>query len=349
MVRFISPAISLMSCGGCVKCHNTGMPKQTSLPATPSARHAVIDWLMEGDPAIRWQAMRDLLHAPAAQWRAEQRNTLTEGWGERLLALQDAAGTWGGGVYSPKWISTTYTLLMLRDIGVPRDSAPAQRGAHIAVDGLIGKKDDPQFANRLASQDRCLVGMALALAVYFGVDDWRIEAVVDNLLDEVMSDGAWNCRKHKRPFPHHSSFHTTLNVLDGMHDYIELYKGRRKAEALAAEHNALELLLEHRLFRSDKTGEVINEKFTLMTYPHRWHYDAFRGLSYFARVNAPRDARLQEAIDLLMSKQRPDGTWPNEYRYSAKEFFKMESVGDKPSRWNTLRALRILKWWQANS
>lgn len=325
------------------------MTTQSKLPATLSPQPNSIDWLMEGDPAIRWQTLRDLLGAPAKQWQAEQRKTLNEGWGARLLSCQDKAGTWGGGVYSPKWISTTYTLLMLRDIGVPRDCAPAQRGAHIVIDDLIGTLDDPQFAKRLANQDRCLVGMALELAVYFGNRDWRIEAMVDNLMDEVMSDGAWNCRKHKRPFPHHSSFHTTFNVLDGLRDYIDLYKGKRKADALAAEQRALELMLQHHLFRSDKTDEIINDKFTLMTFPHRWHYDAFRGLSYFARINASHDARLQDAIDLLLSKRRPDGTWPNEYKYAAKEFFTMEGVGNKPSRWNTLRALRILKWWGAGA
>jgi hypothetical protein len=322
------------------------MAKQPAMLALPETHHDVISWLMEGDPAIRWQTMRDLLDAPAKQWQAEQRKTLTEGWGAQLLAYQDEAGTWGGGVYSPKWISTTYTLLMLRDIGIPRDCAPAQRGAGIVVDDLAGKLDDPQFSKRVANQDRCLVGMALEIGVYFGMDDWRIEAMVDNLLAEVMPDGAWNCRRHKRPFPHHSSFHTTFNVLDGLREYIDLYKGKRNADAQAAEHSALELMLQHHLFRSDKTGEVIHEKFALMTYPHRWHYDAFRGLSYFARGNAPRDLRLQDAIDLLLSKRHADCTWPNEYRYSAKEFFRMEGVGQKPSRWNTLRAMRILKWWK---
>lgn len=321
------------------------MPKHNPVPATLDAHQQVIDWLMDGDPAIRWQTMRDLLDAPAKRWQAEQRKTLTEGWGAQLLAHQDKAGTWGGGVYSPKWISTTYTLLMLRDIGIPRDCAPAQRGARIVVDGLAGKIDDPQFAQRVLNQDRCLIGMALEIAVYFGVDDWRIEAMVDNVLNEVMPDGAWNCRKHRKPCPHHSSFHTTFNVLEGLRDYIEFYKGKRKADALAAEQSALELLLQHHLFRSDKTGDVINDKWMLMAHPHRWHYDFMRGLSYFARVNAPRDERLQDAIDLLLSKRHADGTWPNEYRYAAKEFFRMESVGQKPSRWNTLRALCVLKWW----
>lgn len=324
------------------------MAKATSLPATLSPYREAIDWLMQGDPAIRWQTMRDLLDAPAKQWQAEQRKTLAEGWGAQLLAHQDDEGTWGHGVYSPKWISTTYTLLMLREIGIPRDCAPAQRGAHIVVDGLIGKLDDPQLPQRLANQDRCLVGMALEIAVYFGVDDWRIEMMVDNLLDEVMPDGAWNCRKHRKPFPHHSSFHTTLNVLDGLRDTIELYKGKRKADALIAEQHALELLLQHRLYRSDKTGEVINDKWALLSYPPRWHYDFMRGISYFARAGAPRDERLQDPIDLLLSKQRQDGTWPNEYKYSAKVFFTMEGVGHKPSRWNTLRALRVMKWWEGD-
>jgi hypothetical protein len=324
------------------------MSKQPAALTRLETHHDVIDWLMAGDPAIRWQTMRDLLDAPAKQWQAEQRKTLSEGWGAQLLAHQDANGMWGGGVYSPKWISTTYTLLMLRDMGIPGNCAPAQRGARIAVDGLAGTLDDPQFAKRVAKQDRCLIGMALAIGVYFGIDDWRIEALVDNVLNEVMPDGAWNCRKHKRPFPHHSSFHTTFNVLDGLCDYIDFYDGKRRTDALAAQHDALELMLQHRLYRSDKTGEVINDKFTLMTFPHRWHYDFMRGLCYFARIGAPRDERLQDAIEQLLLKRRSDGTWPNEYKYPAQTFFTMEGVGNKPSRWNTLRALRVLKWWDGH-
>jgi len=310
----------------------------------------IITWLLQGDPAIRWQTMRDLLGAPADEWQAEQQRTLDSGWGARFLSLQDADGKWGGGIYSPKWISTTYTLLTLCAFGIPRDCPAAQRGAKLVIDTLLGEQCGESFDRKLAGCDRCIVGMVLQIAVYFGIADARIDAIVDNLLQELMPDCGWNCRRHSRPKPHHSSFHTTLNVLEGLREYIERYaseadQSKRRAEVLLAEQNALELLLQHRLYKSDKTGEIIHPKFTLLSYPPRWHYDVLRGLDYFARVNAPRDERLQDAIDLLYSKRADDGRWRLEYSYKSKIFFTLETEG-KPSRWNTLRALRILRWWE---
>jgi hypothetical protein len=306
----------------------------------------IISWLLDGDQAIRWQTMRDLQDAPKKRWQAEQRRTLKEGWGAQLLALQTADGSWGGGIYAPKWTSATYTLLMLCAMGIPTDHAPAQTGAALVLDKLLGKKRDDAFLHKLAACDRCIVGMCLQLAAYFGIRDARVDAIIENLLDEIMPDGAWNCRRHSNPKPHHSSFHTTFNVLDGLREWLERTPRHALRNAvLAAEKHALELVLEHHLFKSDKTGEIIRDKFVVLSWPHRWHYDAFRGLCYFARANAPRDPRLQDAIDLLMRKRRDDGTWPVEYKYSGKVFFEMERIG-KPSRWNTLRALRVLRWWQ---
>lgn len=306
----------------------------------------VIVWLMDGDPAIRWQTMRDLLDAPPHEWQAEQQRTLTTGWGAQLLARQDADRRWGGGIYSPKWTSTTYTLLMLCTIGIPRSCDAAQQGAHLMLNELLGDQGDERFQQKLAGCDRCIVGMILQVAVYFGLHDERIDAIVDNLLTELMPDGAWNCRRHSRPRPHHSSFHTTANVLDGVREYLESGNSYRRDELLAAEQSALELLLQHHLFKSDKTGAIINPKFTMLSFPHRWHYDALRGLAYFARAAAPRDNRLQDAIDLLQQRQRNDGLWPVQQKYSGKTFFEMEKIGG-PSRWNTLRALRVLRWWNA--
>jgi hypothetical protein len=307
-----------------------------------------IEWLMQGDPAIRWQTMSDLLDAPAEQWQTEQARTLQEGWGAQLLSRQDADGRWGGGLYSPKWTSTTYTLLMLRSIGIPRDCQAAQQGAHLVMNGMLGERCDQEFRKKLAMCDRCIVGMILSLAVYFKINDGRVDAMIENLLAEMMPDGAWNCRKHSRPRPKHSSFHTTLNVLDGVRDtltwYGELSGDKYQSDLMAAEQSALELLLQHKLFRSDKTGEIINEKFTRFAYPHYWHYDVLRGLSYLARANAPRDPRAQEAIDLLYQRRRKDGLWPVQNRYTGRVFFHMEKIG-APSRWNTLRALRVLRWW----
>ena len=307
--------------------------------------NVTLDWLMLGDPAIRWQTMRDLLDVPATEWQAEQAGTAQEGWGAQLLAQQDADGRWGGGLYSPKWISTTYTLLMLRAIGIPRHQPAAQQGAHLVLDGLLGRECDDAFRKKLAECDRCIVGMMLSLAVYFQIDDHRVDAIVENLLSEMMPDGAWNCRKHSRPRPKHSSFHTTLNVLEGVRDALDFRPGHYTTALMQAEQSALDLLLQHHLFRSDKTDKIINPKFTLFAYPHYWHYDLFRGLSYLARANAPRDPRAQEAIDLLHERQHEDGTWPTQNRYTGKVFFNMEKLGGG-SRWNTLRALRILRWWE---
>ena len=313
------------------------------------------NWLMEGDPAIRWQVMRDLLDAPEREWQEERQRTLAEGWGARLLALQDPDGCWGGGIYSPKWTSTTYTLLNLISIGIPpeqtgsRQESRARQGAGLVIDRLLGETCDAPFLKRLAELDRCIVGMVLQIAVYFGIRDERVDAIVDNLLSERMPDGAWNCRKDHRPKPpHHSSFHTTFNVLDGLRVYLESGADHRRAEVQAAEGGALELVLQHRLYKSDQTGAVINPKFTHLSFPFRWHYDALRGLEYFARAGAPYDRRLDDAVDLLRQRRDPDGCWPVQQKYSGKVFCEMEKTG-KPSRWNTLRALRVLRWWESVS
>jgi hypothetical protein len=307
----------------------------------------VIDWLLQGDPAIRWQTLRDLVGAPAAEWQAEQRLTAQAGWGSQLLAQQDpASGGWGGGIYSPKWISTTYTLLSLRAIGIPPDCAPAQRGARLMLDHLLGPQRDAAFEQRLLDCDRCIVGMILQLCTYFGIEDERIDAVIQNILAEQMADGGWNCRKNRVPQTHHSSFHTTFNVLDGLREVLERGSSPWAAELGAAEAGALELLLQHRLFRSDHSGNIIRSEFKRLAYPFRWHYDILRGLDYFARLKAGRDPRLAEAISLLTECRQSDGRWPNQYKYSGKVFFDMERVG-RSSRWNTLRALRVLKWWHS--
>lgn len=306
---------------------------------------ATIEWLLAGDPAIRWQVMRDLLDTPAAQWQAERRRLLESGWARNMLDRQNADGGWGEGTYGPKWTSTTYTLLGLREMGLPGDCAAAQRGARVAIGKLLGETCDAAFLQRLAGFDRCIAGMMLEIGVYFGIKDERIDALVENLLAEQMPDGGWNCLRHRKPEPHHSSFHTTLNVLDGLQEILELRPDAPyAAEVAVAEGRARELLLQHRLFRSDKTGQVIHKNFVQISYPHRWFYDFLRALEHFARAGAARDARLQDGIDLLYQYQTGDGRWRNQVRHSGRLFFVLEP-GREPSRWNTLRALRVLRWW----
>jgi hypothetical protein len=305
----------------------------------------LIKWLMEGDAAIRWQTQRDLLGLDRQVWQADRQMTISTGWGAHFLSRQDAAGTWGGGIYSPKWVSTTYTLLQLREIGLPHDQPAAQHGTSLILNAL-GEAGSTRFQQNLKKWDLCVSGMHLALGIYFQVIDSRIEDLVGDLLNNQMPDGGWNCDSRKERGAVHSSFHTTINVLDGLRTYIEASLPSQRTAVLEAEKRALEFLLQHKLYRSDKTGQIINDHFTQLSYPSRWHYDFLRGLDYFQRAAANRDVRLKDPIDLLLSKRRKDSTWPVQHRHPALTFFEMEKTGG-PSRWNTLRALRVLRWWQA--
>jgi hypothetical protein len=304
----------------------------------------IIGWLMEGDPAIRWQTMRDLLDAPEAEWQPERRRTQDTGWGAQLLAKQDARGVWGGGLYSPKWISSTYTLLTLVGIGLPPDCEPARRGAQIALDGLYGLEADDALYQRTNKFDQCVSGMLVQLAAYFGIATERVNIMVQSLIENRISDGGWNCRIKRKPLPHHSSFHTTINVLEGLRETVERNIYPQNNVVLTAEAGAREMLLNHGLFRSHRTGRIIDVRWTLLSYPPRWRYDILRALDCFRRSGANQDPRLRESIDLLISRRRPDGRWPVQHKHQAQVYFDMEKTGGL-SRWNTLRVLRVLRWW----
>jgi hypothetical protein len=305
--------------------------------ASHRAHEGIITWLLDGDASIRWQVMRDLLDSPAKAWQKERAKVVREGWGARLLGLQDSAGTWGGGLYSPKWISTTYTLLMLRDMGMPPETPAAVKGCRLILDQLVLLRD----ARLSVSGCTCMAGTFVALGGYFCPGDRKLEAVAPHLLAQQMPDGGWNCRLRNGKGASHSSFHTTLNVLDGVREAIAHRVGPA-TKLREAEARAIELLLMHRLYKSDKTGRVIKDVFTKLPFPPRWHYDVLRGLDYIRITPFIRDKRLGDAFDLLESKRLADGAWPLEHEYGGKTFFRMESRG-KPSRWNTLRALRCLR------
>lgn len=291
---------------------------------------------MEGDPAIRWQTMRDLLERPKAEYERERAKIETSGWGKRLLDLQDEDGKWGGGIYTPKWTSTTYTLLLLREMGLSQQCAKARRAAQLILDTSLQVDKDS-----LRNLDTCVAGMWLALGAYFSSDDPKLDILVEHLLKEQMPDGGWNCRRHRVKTTHHSSFHTTFNVLDGVRDAIKRKIGPTKA-LQTAEDKAIELLLQHQMFRSDKTGNVINSKFKQFAFPPRWHYDVMRGLDYIRTTRFINDPRLNEAFELVEAARGKDGRWKNATLYSGKVFFILEP-GREGSRWNTLRALRCLK------
>ncbi len=317
-----------------------------SLDVNPSRRgDEVISWLLEGDPAIRWQTLRDVLGE--GDFERERKKVGREGWGARLLAKQDRGGTWAGGkssdggLYSPKWTSTTYTMLLLRDFGLRPNRQTRHACSYLLEQGL--QRDGGINYWWRGRSETCITGMVLSILSYFEYDDERLDTVADHLLRVQMPDEGWNCRRLDGAT--HSSVHTTINVLEGLRLYQLL--GRSKAKATSsAQTRGREFLLMHKLFRSDRTGDIINPIFLKLSFPPRWHYDVLRALDYFQAVNAPRDERLADAIQIVRSRQRADGRWLLEHIYRGKTYFCLERR-NAPSRWNTLRALRVLRWWDA--
>jgi len=309
-----------------------------------------IQWLLEGDPAIRWQTLRDVVGSPERTVERERRKVARDGWGARLLARQDPEGTWAGGLssdgglYSPKWISTTYTMLLLRDFGLPADNRQARRACTLLLDRGL-QRDGGINYGWWGRSETCISGMVLSILTYFECDENRLDTIADHLLEQQMPDGGWNCRR--RFGATHASVHTTINALEGLRRY-EVHRGRKVRAVRAAQRRGREFLLVHRLFRSHRTGEIIKPVFTHFSFPPRWHYDILRALDYFQAVNAPRDRRLAEAIDIVRRGRREDGRWPLQHSYKGKTYFELERVG-APSRCNTLRALRVLKWWDRGS
>jgi hypothetical protein len=301
----------------------------------------VLDWLLEGDPAIRWQVCRDLTGSADRSVRREREHVARAGWGAQLLSLQDRQGTWGGGLYTPKWTSTTYTLLLLRDFGLPPDNEQARKACRLLLDK--GLRADNGVSYGSERSETCITGMILSLLSYFRYDDERVDAIAGHLLEQQMPDGGWNCRRWRGDT--HASVHTTISALEGLRLY-ELHRPRRAAPVRVAQERGREFLLVHRLFRSHRTGNVIKPEFTRLAFPPRWHYDILRALDHFQAAGAPPDARASEAVGIVRERQAPDGRWPLEYSYAGETFFGLERPG-KPSRWNTLRAMRVLKWWDA--
>ncbi len=299
-------------------------------------------WLLEGDPAIRWQTLADLCGADAQTVARERARVAEKGWGASLLALQDPGGTWAGGLYTPKWTSTTYTLLLLRSLGLPAGNEQALAGCRLLLGaGLFRDGGINLWRKTYKNSETCVTGMALSVSAFFGLRDARLETLAGYLLHEQMRDGGWNCRRFRGAT--HSSFHTTISVLEALLDYQRLDPPCR-AELGEAQSRGREFLLRHRLFRSHRTGEVVDPAMTRFAFPARWHYDILRALDYFREADAERDPRLEEAVGMVRKREQPGGRWTLPRGYPGRVFFEMENAG-APSRWNTLRAVRVLRWW----
>src|SRR5262249_46643726 len=306
-------------------------------------------WLLEGDPAIRWQVLRDVVGAGESSVARERQRVAREGWGARLLARQDPEGTWAGGtssdggLYHPKWVSTTYTMLLLRDFGLPATNRQARKACALLLDQGL-QRDGGINYGWWGVSETCVTGMVLSILCAFEYDDDRLDVVAEHLLDQQMPDGGWNCRRRRGAT--HSSVHTTISALEGLRQY-ELHRGRKLAAVRTAQRRDRDVIVMHRLFRSHRTGAVIKPVFLRFSFPPRWHYDILRALDYFQSVNAPRDRRLMDAIDIVQGTRGDDGRWTLQHCYNGKTYFVMERLG-APSRWNTLRALRVLKWWNGD-
>jgi hypothetical protein len=315
----------------------------------PEPRKSVIDWLLDSDPSIRWQVMRDLMNEPPEAVAAERSRVASEGWGSRLLDLQGSDGHWGGAAFVPRaWISTFDTLQLLRELGLDPISERARKAIGLVRDRCTwGAEfgDSPFFEGEV---EPCINGRVLACGAYFGDSSDRL---VDRLLHEQLEDGGWNC---EAPPSKRSSFHSTICVLEGLLEY-EKAKGATTA-VTDARHRGQEYLLERSLLRSRSTGKVIEDRksslglristpWVQFSFPTRWHYDVLWGLDYMRRAGVRPDPRVAEAIDLVKKKPDQHGRWPVENPHAGQVHFDMEDGAGKPSRWNTLRALRVLDWY----
>ncbi|MEI5582625.1 MULTISPECIES: hypothetical protein [unclassified Agromyces] len=302
----------------------------------------VITWLLEGDPAVRWQVRRDLSGEPAEQVAAERARVAREGWGARLLGLQGDDGYWGGHVYGPdrQRNSVMWTLQILRDFGVDPDAAPVRRAIERVERGVRWAEFDdlPYFHGEV---EECVNGGVLANAAYFGVLGAGSDRIVARLLDERLPDGGWNCEPAEAS--QRSSFDSTLCVVEGLLAY-EQATGSTDAAVAEARRGGEEYLLERNLFRRRSTGEVVADRYLDFAFPTYWYYDVLRALEHFRRAGGDPDPRLAPALDVVRARRGDDGRWPAGNPRPGRDAYGLDVAVGEPSRWITLRALRVLRW-----
>jgi hypothetical protein len=320
--------------------------QDTTTETTTRAPDSVTEWLLDSDPAIRWQVLRDLTDATADEVAAERRRVEHEGWGATLLAARDPDGQWLGGACFPgrgeppadgsqPWTSTLPVLLELYAFGLDPASAAAREMTAAVAANCRWEYDGSRFFD--GEVEECINGHTVTLGAYFGAD---VDGIVRRLLDGRLGDGGWNCEAERGATV--SSFNSTICVLEGLLEYE--HAGHGSDETRAARRGGEGYLLERSLFRRRSTGEVPDDDWLRFSFPTRWHYDVLRGLEYFRSADL-RDPRLEEAIELVRSKRRDDGTWLLENTHPGAAHIAYEDGDGHPSRWNTLRARRVLDWW----
>ncbi len=309
-------------------------------PQNYAPRPAHLKWLMDSDPSIRWQAMRDLLGETPDAVAAERSRVATEGWGAQLLARQTSAGDWGGPHHDLKAL---YSLVVLKDLGLH----PASKQARKMIDRVDKRLVQKWQNNRpflKGETEPCINGRILGLGAYFNKPN---DVLAQRLLSEQLEDGGWNCEAQpdspERPKSTRSSFHTTICVLEGLLDYERA--GRKMAAVTRARKRGEKYLLERAMFRSLRTGEVIDKRWLRFSFPTFWHYDVLRGLDYLRNAGIKPDSRINGAVEIVIKRRHQNGRWPLNLLHREQIPLKMETEVGSASRWNTLRALRVLRWY----
>jgi hypothetical protein len=299
---------------------------------------SVLEWLLDSDPSIRWQVLRDLTDTPAAIVAAERARVASEGWGLLLLDRQRPDGQWGDGIATPFWWSNLYTLVFLRDLGID----PASERARTAIDRVRsdvtwgpGFGDSPFFEGEV---EPCINGRVVALGAYFGE---RSDRLVDRLLSEQLVDGGWNCEAERGSV--RSSFHTTICVLEGLLAFEQAFGAT--PPVTEARKRAREYLLERRLLRRLSTGDIIEPAWTRFAFPPLWHYDVLRALDYLRAAGARPDERVEEAVAIVLDRRQGDGCWRLDARHQDTLYEELAGPVGAADRWITLRALRVLDWY----
>jgi hypothetical protein len=328
------------------------------------AEAAVVRWLLDSDPALRWQVERDLAALPEAVWRATRARVASEGFGARLLAQQDADGQWAGGAYRPAdftaqaggswdayqatlaavgepWTATTWSLTLLREWGA-NATALADTAERLAAHCRWEYDDLPYWSGEV---DCCINAMTLSNGLWLGAD---VDGLVDWFLEHRLPDGGWNCAWTEGKTV--SSFHSTLNSLKGLLDYER--SGGDRARVAEARRTGEEYLLTRHLFRRRTTGEPVGDFALHLGYPFFWRYSVLNAADHFraAAVHAgtPPDPRMSEAIEHIRAARRPDGTWLQGGRARGAMWFEVDAPTGEPSKWLTLIGTRVLDWWDAH-
>ena len=296
-------------------------------------RPATLKWLLDADPAIRWQVMRDLIDASPANIAAERSRIATEGWGAQLLAQQLPNGSWPEGQWD---LVTLWSLIVLKDLGLD----PASPQAREVIDRIDQHLVFKPLNNRPYLQgetEPCINGRILAITAWINRPS---DALAQQLLSEQLDDGGWNCEAPKSKC---SSFHTTICVLEGLLAHERA--GRPSTTLTQARQRAENYLLDRHLFRSLRTGDVIDKRWLRFAYPTFWHYDILRALDYFHDAHPTPDPRIDEAIAIVRQRRHQNGCWPLNLLHPEHIPLQMETAVGSASRWNTLRALRVLRWY----